>query len=136
MFERGRVLGKLEAETKWQIKDAGRRTRQAVIDAAARIQKERDDDWSELKGKDLVQRLIAKKVISLEGDELLSNVDNATTDAFGEICKQYLKQMAKKQERKEESDTTINGNLNSSPIATTSEMKGSKETTDPADVAV
>jgi len=129
MFERGRVLGKLEAETKWQIKDAGRRTRQAVIDAAARIQKERDDDWSKLKGKELLQRLIAKNVISLEGEKLLSDVDNASADAFGEICKQYLKQIANKKEREEESDTNVT-------TATTSEVPTSENTTDPSEVAV
>ena len=87
MFERGRILGKMETEAKWQLKDAGRRTRQAVKDAAARLQKERDEDWSNLNSKDLLKRLVEKKVISVKGDNL---VDESMAEAFGELCKVFL----------------------------------------------
>jgi TRAP-type C4-dicarboxylate transport system substrate-binding protein len=88
MFERGRILGKMETEAKWQLKDAGRRTRQAVKDAAARLQKERNEDWSNLNSKDLMQRLVEKKVISVKGDDL---VDGPMAEAFGELWKDFLK---------------------------------------------
>jgi hypothetical protein len=84
MFERGRILGKLETEAKWQLKDAGRRTRQAVKDAAERLQKEREDDWSNLESKDLLEKLAEKKLILIRGGEV---TDNSTAKVFGEICK-------------------------------------------------
>lgn len=90
MFERGRMLGKLETEAKWQLKDASRRTRQAVTDAAARLQKERDENWKNLEKKELLKKLVEKKIVSIEGTGLL---DASTTQAFEELCKEYLKQL-------------------------------------------
>ena len=84
MFERGRILGKLETEAKWQLKDAGRRTRQAVKDAAERLQKEREDDWSKLESKDLLEKLAEKKLILIRGGTV---IDNSSAKIFGEICK-------------------------------------------------
>lgn len=84
MFERGRILGTLETEAKWQLKDAGRRTRQAVKDAAERLQKERKDDWSNLESKDLLEKLAEKKLISIRGGAIM---DNSRAQVFGEICK-------------------------------------------------
>jgi hypothetical protein len=84
MFERGRILGTLETEAKWQLKDAGRRTRQAVKDAAERLQKERKDDWSNLESKDLLEKLAEKKLISIRGGVVM---DNSRAQVFGEICK-------------------------------------------------
>lgn len=89
MFERGRVIGKMETEARWQLKDAGRRTREAVKDAAARLRKEREDDWSKLSNKELLERLVEKKVISISGSGI---IDNTTTDAFGELCRRFLDQ--------------------------------------------
>ena len=60
------MLGKLESETKWQMKDAARRTRQALTDAASRLQKEKDDDWSDLDSQELLRKLVEKNVISIE----------------------------------------------------------------------
>jgi hypothetical protein len=87
MFERGRKLGNLESETKWQLKDAGRRTREAVQSAAARLQKEREENWSELDGKELLQRLIDRQVLRVEGGHL---EDAGAEEAFGNLCKQYV----------------------------------------------
>ncbi|GFH60276.1 hypothetical protein CTEN210_16752 [Chaetoceros tenuissimus] len=89
MFERGRMIGKMETEARWQLKDAGRRTREAVKDAAARLRKEREEDWSKLSNKELVERLVEKKVISISGSGI---IDNTTTEAFGELCRRFLDQ--------------------------------------------
>jgi hypothetical protein len=62
-FARGRLLGQLETEVKWQAKDMGRRTRQVVKDANYRLQQERDNDWSQLVAEALKQKLIYHKVI-------------------------------------------------------------------------
>jgi hypothetical protein len=87
MFERGRLIGQLEMETKWQFKDAGRRTRQAVKDAAARLQRERDHDWSNLDSEELIQRLVERNVITIEGGKLL---DKTNLDAFTDLCRRFL----------------------------------------------
>jgi len=93
------MLGKLETETRWQMKDAARRTRQALTDAASRLQKERDDDWSNLDSKELLKKLVEKNVISIKGDELL---DTSTKEAFGDLCKQYFLQI--EEQKKVESE--------------------------------
>lgn len=62
-FGRGRLLGQLETEAKWQAKDMGRRTRQAVKDANKRLQQERANDWSKIDDKGLQTKLIHHKVI-------------------------------------------------------------------------
>jgi hypothetical protein len=107
MFERGRILGKMETDAKWQLKDAGRRTRQAVKDAAARLQNERDEDWSNFNSKDLLKKLVEKKVISVNGDNL---VDESMTEAFGELCKEFLlkKTLQKSESRPEVDAVTLN----------------------------
>ena len=87
MFERGRILGKIETETKWQIKDAGRRTREAVQTAAAQLRREREENWSELDSKELLQRLIDRKILHVEGGQIK---DVGIAEAFGELCKQFL----------------------------------------------
>lgn len=89
MFERGRILGKLETEARWQLKDAGRRTRQAVKDAAARLHRERDEDWSGLDDKALLEKLVEKKVITIKEGNI---IDASLAEAFGELCKNYLQQ--------------------------------------------
>ena len=86
---------KLETETKWQIKDAGRRTREAVQSAAARLQKEREENWSELGSSELLQRLIDRKVIRLESGQIK---DASTVEAFGDLCRQYMESGQRKEE--------------------------------------
>jgi len=94
MFERGRLLGRLETETKWQIKDAGRRTREAVQDASARLKREREEDWSELGSDALLQRLVERNVLTVQGGKLK---DAGTLETFGELCKQYYLDKNKKE---------------------------------------
>eukprot|EP00956_Cyclotella_meneghiniana_P027686 scaffold62759_cov75-Cyclotella_meneghiniana.AAC.4 len=65
-FERGRLVGRWEKELEWQAKEAGRKTRQAWTDAKQRWKKERMEDWSELKEDELRDKLIEKKVLSVE----------------------------------------------------------------------
>lgn len=87
---------KLETETKWQIKDAGRRTREAVQLAAARLQKEREENWSELDSSELLKRLIDRKVLKLESGHIK---DIGVAEAFGELCRKYLESGKKESEQ-------------------------------------
>jgi hypothetical protein len=64
-FSRGRLLGQLENEAKWQAKDMGRRTREAVKDANRRLQEERVNDWSKLTANELQERLVTHKAIQV-----------------------------------------------------------------------
>jgi len=116
MFERGRMLGKLESETKWQLKDASRRTREAVQAAAARLQKERDENWSELDSKELLKRLLERKVLRIEGGQLK---DAGTEEAFGELCRQYLRSDLNNHEGGERS-------INNSDTSNSSDMSDSE----------
>ena len=113
MFERGRMIGKMETEARWQLKDAGRRTREAVKDAAARLRKEREEDWSKLANKELVERLVEKKVISISGSGI---IDKTTTEAFGELCRQFLEKNSQDSSSSsgQSNDTKQAGNVDTS----------------------
>jgi len=94
MFERGRLLGRIETEAKWQVKDVGRRTRGALQDASARLKKERDEDWSKLSGEELMQQLVDKKVISVANERKGGGKDDRlnaeVTATFAELCRLYV----------------------------------------------
>jgi len=94
MFERGRLLGRIETEAKWQVKDVGRRTRGALQDASARLKKERDEDWSKLSGEELMQQLVDKKVISVanerKGEGKDDRLNAEVTATFAELCRLYV----------------------------------------------
>jgi hypothetical protein len=66
LFERGRLLGKLETETKWQIKDATRRSKEALILARQQLKTDQENDWSHLSAEDLKQQLQDHKVLVME----------------------------------------------------------------------
>ena len=106
MFERGRMLGRIEAGAKWQAKDMGRRTRQAFEDAANQLRKKKGDDWSNLDSKELMKRLEEKNVIRVQhrndGDEIV--IDNGLKGAFRELCRLYSEQQQKKENEEENID--------------------------------
>lgn len=62
-FGRGRLLGQLETEAKWQVKDMGRRTREAVKKANRKLQKEKAADWSSLDADELQEKLARHRVV-------------------------------------------------------------------------
>jgi len=64
LFERGRLMGRIETEAKWRAKDTARKTRKAVEDARDRIKKEREEDWRGLDGEGLRHKLAERKVIA------------------------------------------------------------------------
>jgi len=96
MFERGRILGQLETEAKWQAKELGRRTRQAMQDAFTRHKKEREDDWSTLGKEELEQRFIDRKLI-MKSNKTVTEVDGERvmeecyhSKGFLEVCRHCL----------------------------------------------
>ena len=76
-FARGRMLGQAETEAKWQAKDIGRRTRQAIRDANVKLKIERENDWSELKVNELQAKLVEHKVIVLpDGKDKMAKAES------------------------------------------------------------
>ena len=64
-FAQGRLLGQAETEARWQAKDMGRRTRQAIRDANEKLKRERENDWSKLTADKLQAKLVERGVIAL-----------------------------------------------------------------------
>jgi hypothetical protein len=62
-FAQGRMLGQAETEVRWQAKDVGRRTRQAVRDASDKLTREREKDWSKCGAEELRAKLVERGVI-------------------------------------------------------------------------
>jgi len=65
-FERGRLLGKIETETKWQAKDAARATRQRLMELREKMKRKNQDDWSDFSDEELMDKLADRKVIGVE----------------------------------------------------------------------
>lgn len=65
-FTRGRVLGQIETETKWQLKDKAKRTRELLGIDGGRRRKAEKEDWSVHDTDTLENKLIERKVIRVE----------------------------------------------------------------------
>jgi hypothetical protein len=95
-FGRGRLLGQLETEAKWQAKDMGRRTRQAVKDASKRLQLERANDWSKLDAEELQNKLVDHKVMEArkakKEDKGLAEV-TSYTDSMVTLARQCVESL-------------------------------------------
>ena len=119
MFERGRVLGKMETEARWQAKDVGRRTRKAVRDAQSRLRKEREDDWSGLGAEELRDRLADRKVIisGSTGDasnEVSAQGKETYSDGLVELCRKCMAAAEEKagEEASQEGEVTTKSESN------------------------
>ena len=67
-FTRGRVLGQIETEAKWQLKDKTKRTRELLGMEGGRRRKAEKEDWSVHDTKTLESKLIERKVIRVENN--------------------------------------------------------------------
>jgi hypothetical protein len=97
LFERGRILGQLETEAKWQAKELGKRTRQAMQDAINRHKKEREDDWSLLGVEELEQRLVDRKLIMKSKATKDGELDEGYSKGFVEVCQNCLGKKSSKE---------------------------------------
>jgi hypothetical protein len=95
MFERGRFLGRLETEAKWQAKDVGRRTRQALTDAAARLKKEREDDFSKKEMTALKAKIEQDAIILNSQSEKLKHLEDdlMIVQSSDANCKSLIKKL-------------------------------------------
>ena len=95
MFERGRKVGRFEADTKWKAYDVSRKTRQAVQDAHNKWKLSQKVDWSKLDSKELLKRLIEHKVITPIVNTGSTKLDNEIdqymyTEALIQLCDHIL----------------------------------------------
>lgn len=132
MFQQGRILGKLENETKWQLKDAGRRTREAVQTAAARLQKEREENWSQLNGEELLQRLLDRKVIRMEGGKFIK--DSGVGEIFAELCRQYLDNSSSSAESRTSTNNNITINIEEEKVPANMKNQSNNRSEDTSEV--
>lgn len=103
-FRRGRLLGQAETEAKWQAKDIGRRTRQAVRDANEKLKRERDHDWSHLNATELQHKLVGHSVIVVrEGNDNMKK--RQYTSGMVELSRKCVADVAE-QEGLQEHETT------------------------------
>ncbi len=65
-FTRGRMLGQVETEAKWQLKDKTKRTRELLGIEGGRRRKAEKEDWSVIDTKTLEHKLAERKVIQVE----------------------------------------------------------------------
>jgi len=100
-FERGRFVGQLEKEMAWQAYDAARKTREALMDARSKLQRERKmvvEDWGELNEEQLLEKLVERKVVVAVGEEGSEGSEEHSvkcTEAFTEVCRQCLETRSK-----------------------------------------
>jgi hypothetical protein len=132
-FGRGRLLGQLETEAKWQAKDMGRRTRQAIKDASKRLQQERANDWSKLEAADLQNKLVDHKVMEArkakKRDTGLAEV-TSYTDGIVKLARQCVESVGLVAVE-EETNTTTETQASAPPSA---EVSDGNETADMAAV--
>lgn len=94
-FTRGRLLGQVETETKWQIRDKKRITKELLALDGGRRRKPEKRDWSASNAADLEKKLIDRKVIQLlasndENDDCNAEQGRYYTPAMVEIARKCI----------------------------------------------
>jgi len=104
-FTRGRVLGQVETEAKWQLKHKTKRTREMLGIGGGRRRKAEKEDWSVHDTDTLENKLIERKVIRMENS---GNDDNERRKVYSpemtEIAKECIKSQEEKNDEHQHSD--------------------------------
>ena len=108
-FGRGRLLGQLETEAKWQAKDMGRRTREAVKDANRRLKQERSNDWSHLTAEDLQTKLVEHKTIEVSKSKKGEPAVTTYTEGMVEVARHCVASQTKQQNKIDLEETQSSG---------------------------
>ena len=88
-FVRGRMVGRLETDAKWQAKDAIRRSKEIADRAMDAFRKQRETDWSGLNEEDLEKRLSFYGLVRTTQDEDGEHTEIA--EALSKIAHRYGK---------------------------------------------
>jgi hypothetical protein len=93
-FTRGRLLGQIETESKWQIRDKKRITKELLALDAGRRRKPEKRDWSSCDVVDLEKKLIDRNVIQVV---VANDVGNGNDDVeTGRSYSPAMEELAKK----------------------------------------
>ncbi|MGK3757460.1 MAG: hypothetical protein ACI8RD_009774 [Bacillariaceae sp.] len=87
-FTRGRMLGQIETEAKWQLKDKTKKTKELLGLEGGRRRKLEKEDWSQIDTDTLENKLIERKVIQVEDNDD-SEIKNYSPELI-EIAKQCI----------------------------------------------
>jgi hypothetical protein len=88
-FTRGRMLGQIETETKWQLKDKTKKTKELLGLGGGRRRKLEKEDWSQIDTDTLENKLIERKVIQVGDNDDGSEIKNYSPELL-EIAKQCI----------------------------------------------
>ena len=109
-FRRGRTVGQLETEAKWQAKDALRKSKEISTRAMNAFREHRETDWSKLSEQDLEKRL------AFHG--LVKTLDDATSgDATRKEISEALAKIAERYNVETSSTTKESTTTTDSPIS-------------------
>lgn len=107
-FSRGRMLGQVETEAKWQIKEQKRRSKEMFSGRESRRQKS-DSDWSELDSIKLERRLVQRGVIkekTTSDGEGSSVIQKFYTDALIELARRCVHDVEEQQFQEQDIQAT------------------------------
>jgi len=91
-FTRGRVLGQIETEAKWQVKDKTKRTRELLGIGGGKRRKAEKEDWSVHDTDSLENKLIERKVIQMENGGSDNNLRKKVySPGMTEIARECIK---------------------------------------------
>jgi len=89
-FTRGRMLGQVETEATWQLKNKTKRAKELLGLEAGRRRKIEKEDWSQYDTDALESKLIERKVILVEGNDNDGSERKNYSPEFVEISKQCI----------------------------------------------
>jgi hypothetical protein len=116
-FSRGRLLGQLETEAKWQAKDMGRRTREVVKDVNRRLQQERLNDWGKLSADELLEKLVHHKVIAVLKREKGEPSVSTYTDGLMELARRCVARQSEHLTVKDEATVDSTTSIDAADLA-------------------
>lgn len=106
-FARGRMLGQFETETKWQVKEQKRVTRE-LFGVGNQRRRKADSDWSQLDSIRLEKRLVERGVIketTVSDGEGSSETHKTYADSLVELAKRCLLDIAEQKKQQQQQGT-------------------------------
>lgn len=104
-FTRGRMLGQVETETKWLVKEQKRKSKEMFNSLGGRRQRKSDSDWSQLDSirleRRLVQRGVIKETTKSDG-EGSSVIQKTYTEALINLARRCVQDVEEQQMQEQE----------------------------------
>mmetsp|Transcript_26710 Transcript_26710/g.58789 ORF Transcript_26710/g.58789 Transcript_26710/m.58789 type:complete len:233 (-) Transcript_26710:190-888(-) len=107
-FTRGRMLGQIETETKWQLKDKKQRAKELLGIGGERRRKLEKEDWSVHDKDALENKLIERKVIHVEKGNSDDDTDTKLyTSEMAEIARECVMNQPEENSEQENSNPSV-----------------------------